>query len=334
MTMPRVSVIIPVYQTERYIAAALGSVLAQTFSDFEVIVVDDGSRDRGPDIARDFGDRRVRIVTQANRGLAGARNTGIRNARGDLIALLDADDLWEPTKLAQHVAQLDGDPTLDVSFSASRLIDEDGADLGLVQSPLDGRLGDEDFLCRNPVGNGSAPVIRRSALERIVYVDGERGYTCWFDESFRQSEDVECWLRLKVMAGCRFGYVDAALTLYRVNSGGLSANVEAQLATWRRFRDKVASYAPGLIETWGARAEGYQLRYLARRAVRSSNRSLGLGLAVAAVRAYPAMLIEEPVRTAATFAAAGAKMLVPGRLFEQVSQAALVWASSRPGLRL
>ncbi len=229
--MPRVSVVIPLYQTERYIAAALGSVLAQTFGDFEVIVVDDGSRDRGPDIARECGDRRVRVVTQANRGLAGARNTGIRDATGELIALLDADDLWEPTKLERHLAQLDADPGLDVSFSASRLIDEDGHDVGLVQSPLGGRLRDEDFLCRNPVGNGSAPVLRRRALDRIAFADAERGDMCWFDESFRQSEDVECWLRLKVLGRCGFGYVDEALTLYRVNSGGLSANVEAQLAT-------------------------------------------------------------------------------------------------------
>lgn len=332
--MPRVSVVIPLYQTERYIAKALGSVLAQTFGDFEVIVVDDGSRDRGPEIARECGDPRVRVVTQANRGLAGARNTGIRNACGELIALLDADDLWEPTKLERHVALLDADPALDVSFSASRLIGEEGEDLGLVQSPLGGRLDDVDFLCRNPVGNGSAPVIRQRALERIAFVDRERGYVCWFDESFRQSEDVECWLRLKVMAGCRFGYVDAPLTLYRVNSGGLSANVEAQLATWRRFRDKVAGYAPDLIERWGARAEGYQLRYLARRAVRSSSRNQALQLAIAALRAHPRMLTEEPVRTLATLSAAGAKSLVPAGLFERAAQTALSWAARRPGLRL
>ena len=144
---PRVSVVIPLYQTEVYIASALRSVLAQTFRDFEVLVVDDGSRDRGPDIARGTGDARVRVVVQENRGLAGARNTGIREARGAIVALLDADDLWEPEKLARHVAHLDADVSLDISFSASRLIDDDGNDLGLVQSPLGGRLEDV-FLCR------------------------------------------------------------------------------------------------------------------------------------------------------------------------------------------
>ena len=331
---PRVSVVIPLYQTERYIAVALRSVLDQTFGDFEVIVVDDGSRDGGPTIARGFTDARIKVVTQENRGLAGARNTGIRQARGDLIALLDADDLWDPRKLEQHVARLDADPLLDVSFSASRLIDEEGRDVGLTQSPRSARLADEDFFCRNPVGNGSAPVIRRSALDRIAFEDAGLARTCWFDESFRQSEDIECWMRLKAFGRCQFGYVGEPLTLYRVNSGGLSANVEAQLATWRRFRDKVASYAPALVQRCGARAEAYQLRYLARRAVRSSDRGQALGLMMEALRKHPAMLTEEPARTVATIGAALAKRVLPAGAFEQLEAGALTWVARLPGLRI
>jgi glycosyltransferase involved in cell wall biosynthesis len=331
--MPRVSVVIPLYQTEAYIGEALASVLAQTFTDFEVIVIDDGSRDGGPETARACGDGRVRVITQENRGLAGARNSGIRHAGGELVALLDADDLWHPEKLARHVAHLDAEPGLDVSFSSSRLIDQDGHDIGLVQSPLGGRLEDRDFFCRNPVGNGSAPVLRRRALDRIEYFDRERGRTCWFDESFRQSEDIECWMRLKA-AGCRFGHVDAPLTLYRVNNGGLSANVEAQLATWRRFRDNVATYAPDIVARHGARAEGYQLRYLARRAVRSVDRGQALGLIARALRVYPRALLEEPVRTGATLLAAIAKRVLSNDIFGQIERLALRMAAQVPGLRL
>ena len=332
--MPRVTVVVPLYQTETYIGLTLQSVLAQTFRDFEVVVVDDGSRDRGPDIVRACDDPRIRLITQENRGLAGARNTGIRNAKSDLIALLDADDLWAPTKLERHVAQFDADSSLDVGFGDSRLIDENGADLGLVQSPLGGRMDDVDFLCRNPVGNGSAPVLTRRALDRIAFYDAERGRTCWFDESFRQSEDVECWLRLKVGAGCRFGYIPEQLTYYRINGGGLSANVSAQLATWYRFRDKVATYAPGLIACHGARAEAYQLRYLARRAVRSTDRKQALGLALRSLWLCPGTVTEEPTRTLATLAAAIAKRMLTGSLFEQIERAALAIAAQRPGLRI
>ncbi len=332
--MARVSVVIPLYQTQAYIAEALASVLAQSFTDFEVIVIDDGSNDAGPEIARSTGDSRVRVVTQENRGLAGARNSGIRIASGEFVALLDADDVWEPEKLARHVAHLDQDPLLDVSFSASRLIDERGGDVGLVQSPRGNSFRPADFFCRNPIGNGSVPVIRQRALERIAFHDGRFGRTCWFDESFRQSEDIECWMRLAVIGQCRFGYLDEALTRYRVNSGGLSANVEAQLATWRRFRDKVATYAPELIAQYGRRAEAYQLRYLARRSVRTAARGQALALMLDALRLHPATLIEEPLRTTSTIAAALAKSVLPTRTFGELERQGLRLAARLPGLRL
>ncbi|MFY0615237.1 MAG: glycosyltransferase family 2 protein, partial [Hyphomicrobiaceae bacterium] len=333
-SMPRVSVVIPLYQTEAYIEQALRSVLAQSFTDFEALVIDDGSQDRGPEIARSFADPRVKVITQANRGLAGARNSGIRLACGEYIALLDADDLWHPTKLERHVAQLDGDPSIDVSFSASRLIDEVGDDIGLVQRPKAGALQPSDFFCRNPVGNGSAPVLRRAALDRIAFEDVDLQRICWFDESFRQSEDIECWVRMVAGAGCRFGYVDEALTLYRVNSSGLSANVEKQLATWRKFRDKVADYAPDMVARYGRRAEAYQLRYLARRAVYSERRTLAFVLAWKSLLTFPRMLVEEPIRSIATFSAALAKLVLSSALFERIERVALQYASARPGLRL
>lgn len=314
---PTVSVVIPLYDTERFVAEAVGSVLAQTLASFELIVVDDGSRDRGPDIVRRFADPRIRLVVQANRGLAGARNTGIRHARGAFVALLDADDRWAPEKLAAHVAHLDADPSLALSFSASRLVGEDGVPLGLVQRPSRRTFEAADVLCRNPIGNGSAPVIRRWALDAIRFHDAGLGCDCWFDESFRQSEDIECWTRLAV-AGCRFGYVDRPLTDYRVNAGGLSANVAQQLATWRRFRAKVRGYAPDLEARAGDLAEAYQLRYLARRAVRAGNGRLGLSLAVEAVRLAPRIIAEEPVRTVATLGAAAVRDVVPNALFDRI----------------
>lgn len=90
--MPKVSVIIPVYNVEKYIAETISSVLAQTFTDFEAIVVDDESKDRSIVICENIGDPRIKIVRQQNRGLAGARNTGIRYAQGEYLAFLDSDD--------------------------------------------------------------------------------------------------------------------------------------------------------------------------------------------------------------------------------------------------
>lgn len=325
---PVVSVVVPLYETERYIAESLASVLAQTFRGFEVIVVDDGSSDGGPAIARATGDPRVTVVSQANRGLAGARNTGIASARGRYVALLDADDRWAPGKLARHVAHLEADAGVAVSFSASRLIDEAGQPLGPVQRPSRRSMAPVDLLCRNPVGNGSAPLIRRSALDRIAFVDPALGRTCWFDESFRQSEDIECWMRIAVAGAGRFAYLDEPLTDYRISSRGLSANVAAQLASWRRFRTKVKGYAPAIEAAAGDLAEAYQLRYLARRAVHAGDAGTGLALVLAAVRLAPRIVAEEPVRTLSTLAAAAARGILPDALFQRILRSA-----ARAGVR-
>ena len=331
--MPRVSVVIPLFNTERYIAEAIASVRAQTFTDFEAIVVDDGSTDRGPTLARAVDDRRFRVVIQANRGLAGARNTGIREARGAFIALLDADDAWRADKLAHHVAILNGSPDVGISFSASALIDEAGRPLGLLQRPRPGPLDAARVFCRNPVGNGSAPVLRRAALDAVAFEDPGLGRTCWFDESFRQSEDIECWTRIAANTPWRFAFLDEPLTRYRVNAGGLSAHVGRQLETWRRFRAKVRGYAPALEAEYGDRAEAYQLRYLARRAIRSGDQDAALSLVLAAIRLSPRVLVEEPSRTLTTLAAAVVQRAIDPARFELVQQALAGLAIRLPALR-
>jgi len=329
--MPKVSVIIPLYQSEQFICETLRSVQAQTFADFEIVVVDDGSSDRGPALAKELGEPRLRVVHQENRGLAGARNGGIAHARGEYLAFLDADDHWEPTKLQRHVEQLDSDSAIGVSFSASALMDDDAKDMGLVQRPIGERFDVVSVFCRNPVGNGSAPVIRRGTLDAVAFFDKERGRVCWFDESFRQSEDIECWTRIAATTGWKFGYVDAPLTRYRVNQHGLSANVEAQLTTWRRFRKKVAAYAPALEARAGDLAEAYQLRYLARRAIRSSQFGQGLKLVTAALKLEPRILWAEPSRTLATLAAGLVGVALPQAAVDRVSRVAMSCAA---GMRI
>ena len=324
---PTVTVVVPLYNTERYIAEALNSVLAQTYNDWEVIVVDDGSTDRGPEIASRFSaqDSRIQIVKQLNRGLAGARNTGIRHAKGRYIALLDADDAWRPEKLAKHVAHLDAEPDVGVSYSGSQFIDDEGTPLKACQRPqltgIEARL----VLCRNPVGNGSAPVLRRAMLDDVAFdAEFEAGSrTCWFDESFRQSEDIELWVRIASTTKWCFAGVEGELTLYRVSTGGLSANVAKQFGSWERMRDKLAAVAPDLFCTWGRAAEGYQLRYLARRCVVGGHGIKAIKLLSRAIGLHPAMLIEEPKRTLETLAFAIVSALLPTPVFQAVKQRVL-----------
>src|SRR5438034_340060 len=107
MTAVRISVIVPLYNKAPYIRRCLDSILAQTFRDFEIIVVDDGSTDEGANIVRDYIKKGIRLMEQANAGPGAARNRGTAAAAGDLVAWLDADDAWEPEYLAESVRMMD-----------------------------------------------------------------------------------------------------------------------------------------------------------------------------------------------------------------------------------
>lgn len=322
---PAMTVIVPLYNTERYIAEALDSLLAQSFSDFEVVVVNDASRDAGPQIVERYiaRDARFRMVTQENRGLAGARNTGIREARGRYLVLLDADDSFEPDKLQRHFQHLEDNPDVGVSYAPSRFMDEDSQLMGLVQTPKLTQVDAEHVFCRNPVGNGSAAVLRAAAVADVAFdMDAAEGTRrCWFDESFRQSEDVEMWSRIAATTNWHFEGIDEPLTRHRVNNSGLSANTEKQFETWQRFRDKLRSLAPELVARAGGRAEAYQLRYLARRAAISGDGFKSLGLLVKALRCHLRIVVEEPKRTLLTLGFATVATLLPAGAFERLKSA-------------
>ncbi len=304
MPNPRISVVMPVYNVEAYIAEAVRSVLAQKFEDFELVVVDDGGDDASVQIARSFDDPRIRIVSQENRGLAAARNTGIAHSQAPYIALLDSDDRWHCDKLLLHYAHLQASPQIGVSYSGSRLIDQHGATMSVAMRPKLKDVRAKDILCRNPVGNGSAAVIRRAALDRASFAHpDEPGRTCWFDESFRQSEDIELWVRLVTQHDVEFEGLDALLTDYRIIGGALSANVVKQYVSWLRMLEIARGNAPTLVAEYGEMAKAYQLRYLARRSVQLGDGKLANDLFSRATRLAPQIHIEEPIKSAVTWSA-------------------------------
>lgn len=319
---PTVSVIIPAYNAVRYLDGSVGSVLAQTWIDFELIVVDDGSTDDTAHKVRSYADHRIRLVQQVNRGLAGARNAGIRAARGEFIGFLDADDLWHPEKLARHVAHLRSDRSIGVSYSVSAFINEDGSDMHLLQKPKLTDVHARDVFLRNPVGNGSAPVIRRQTLMEIAFESpvGTPGEWWYFDERLRQSEDIDCWLRIAVKTPWVFAGLPQALTYYRVNSGGLSAVLEKQYESWEWVVEHLRAIAPCFVAKHEGAARAYQLRYLARRALTNGNAFNALRLLWKALRIHPRLLVEEPVRTVITFGAAFARVCLPEPLWREIYQ--------------
>lgn len=192
--IPAVSVIIPAYQTSQYIAQALDSVLAQTFRDFEVIVVNDGSPDT-PELERVLQPYMSRIVyiKQPNGGLAQARNSGIRSSRAPIIALLDSDDYWAEDFLATQVRTLAENPAVDAVYPNAFLINDPKA-AGKTYMDIFPSSGEVTFLSLvNRTCNviGAAVTIRRPILERAGL----------YDPDLRHAEDFDLWLRIVKLGG-------------------------------------------------------------------------------------------------------------------------------------
>lgn len=324
--MPKVTVVMPIYGVEKFVADAVESVLHQTFTDFEFIIVDDLSPDKSRDICEQYDDPRIQIVRHSeNRGLAGARNTGIRNATGEYIALLDSDDIWEPEKLERHVEHLDSNAAIGISFSRSAFINEDGEHLNTYQMPKLTGITAEHLLCRNPIGNGSAPVIRRSVFDDIEFTENLYGEDekFYFDDQFRQSEDIECWIRIASLTDWDIEGLTDPLTLYRLNSGSLSANIPKQLATWEAVMKKASGHSPELIEKEGGLARAFQLRYLARQAIRLQDGKMAVSMVWQALRQDIRILTREPSRTLITVAAALTQCIFPKKLYRLLEPVAV-----------
>lgn len=337
--MKLVSVIIPVYKVEKYIAVTVQSVLDQTYKHFELLIIDDGSPDRSIEICQQFTDNRIRIIRQQNRGVAAARNTGIRHAQGEYLAFLDADDLWTPEKLAKHVEHLENSPDVGVSFCRSAFIDEVGRPLGIYQITKLKGITPLDVLCRTPIGNGSVPVIRRKVLEEIAFQDNLYGAVENFyfddDRQLHPSEDVECWLRIAMKTNWLIEGIPEALTLYRVNSQGFSAQLIKKLNSWETMLEKARTYVPPEpMAAWEKIAMAYQLRYLARRAVTLEAGSTAVQFAHQALSTYWHILQEEPRRTLITLAAAYFLWLIPKPLYLQIHSVALKIAGASQRRRI
>jgi len=312
--LEKVSVVMPVYNVEQYVAEAIESVLNQTWEGLELIIVNDCSPDNSLQVCQRFTDPRIKIVEhEKNKGLAAARNTGIRHATGELVAFIDSDDLWYPEKLQLHIEHLDNNPHIGVSFSRSEFIHADGSKTGYHQMPKLFDITAREILCRNPVGNGSAPVIRKQVLEDIGY--DRQGEIQYFDEDLRQSEDIECWIRIALTTAWKVEGIPQALTLYRFNEGGLSASLYKQYESWNRVIDKTTGYAPEFVADSVNRARAYQLRYLSRQAIRLRDGKTAMRFLHDALMTDPAILIEETARTMATLSAAYLMTALPKKLY-------------------
>jgi len=223
---PLVSVVIPAYNAAAYIRDAVDSVLTQTYPNIEIVVVNDGSTDDTAAVARSYGSR-VRVFDQENRGIAGARNTGIRHALGSIIALLDADDVWLPERVERCVEVLQSDPNIGfVTTDAYLIVEDELTDLryyGAYQRfPFPERaLQLQEIARRNFV------FVSVLFDRRLLGVTGSA-----FDETLRAAEDFDLWTQF-LLAGANARLVPEPLALYRIREDSVSRVRDQQ---WRAHR--------------------------------------------------------------------------------------------------
>lgn len=217
MPSPLVSVVIPAYNGDRFIVEAVESVLQQTYQNFEIIVVDDGSTDCTAAVLKPYFDR-IRYVQQSNQGVASARNRGLQLAEGELIAFLDQDDTFLPEKLSLQVANFAANPQLGIVHSGWNITHESDEIISAVQ-PWQGLpvLDLAAWVEWKPVFLG-AMLFKRNWLERV----GK------FDDRFQQTNDVDLVLRL-ALSGCEADWVKQTTVNYRQHENNTSKNVLQQV---------------------------------------------------------------------------------------------------------
>jgi glycosyltransferase involved in cell wall biosynthesis len=233
----KISVVITCYNYGGYLPCALDSVLSQTYGNYEIILVNDGSTDNTDEVVKPYlSNPKIKYIRQANAGQANAKNTGIKHATGEYVAFLDADDIWDETKLEKQVL-LFSDLHIAVVYSNTKYIDENGQALADVMNTMKKHRGNilKKILLDNFIPFSSS-IIRRSVLSEF---NG-------FDETLKMSIDWDLWLRISTKY--EFDYIDEALLIYRVgHSGQMSKNYTVRQECCDRISENFINKYSGLL---------------------------------------------------------------------------------------
>ncbi|MGF1933014.1 MAG: glycosyltransferase [Nostoc sp. ChiQUE02] len=232
--LPKISVIIPAYNSEKTIKQTIQSVLNQTFGELELIVINDGSQDSTLEVVRQIRDSRIKVFSYSNAGGNVSRNRGLHRAVGDFVSFLDADDLWTPDKLQSQLKALQENVTAKVAYSWTDYIDINGQYLLSGQRiKLNGNTY-ENLLLNNFLENGSNPLICRKSL---ITLGG-------FDESLNAAQDWDMWLRL----ASKFDFicVPSVQILYRISANSVSSNLVRQEKSCLQVLERAYKERPSL----------------------------------------------------------------------------------------
>jgi glycosyltransferase involved in cell wall biosynthesis len=256
--MAKISVVIPFYNSMAYLPVTLESILKQTFTDFEVLIINDGSTDNILEWAKGITDSRIRVISQENKGLAGARNTGIANSNGEYIAFVDADDLWAPTKLEKQVRCLDENLEVGLVHTWMLFIDEKGKSTGRVlQSYAEGNAW-KQVVVKNVIACPSV-MIRRCCFEKVGV----------FEPGRNPVEDWDMWIR--IAANYPLAVIKEPLAYYRQVPGSMSKNWQAMEQGFKLTIEKAFASASQELMYLKNYSYSYANTCLAWKALQSKN---------------------------------------------------------------
>ena len=212
--MTKVSIIIPTYNSFQYLPSAVNSVINQTYVDWEMIIVNDGSSDNTEEWVLTQSDPRIILISQENKGKSVARNVGIERATGEYIAFLDADDYWEPRKLEKQIQRIENSPDIGLVYTWTALANEQCKPTGrVIGSVAQGEVW-EDLVQDNIIVCGSTPMIRKECFSTVGN----------FSPDLPLSQDWDMWIR--IAARYRFAVIQEPLVRYRQHSNNTSKNWE------------------------------------------------------------------------------------------------------------
>ncbi len=274
---PAVSIVVPVFNGGALLRETVHSALGQSFGDFELILVDDGSTDHCVDAVRSLDSRIVSLV-QDNRGPSAAAQTGLQQARGEFIAFLDQDDLWDPGKLAAQVKTMRSRPTLALTFCATGYVGAGGEPLPLPARVWDGPLGFEQLMRDFVIGNTSSVMVRRSAA---IEAGG-------FDPRFHYMYDLDLFLRIALLGGGELAGTGDRHSYYRRHSGQMSRGWRGMAAEWESLLEKIRALAGPRFKGCEAPARANMSRYFAYLCYETGAPLRGLGFLAAAAGRTPA----------------------------------------------
>jgi glycosyltransferase involved in cell wall biosynthesis len=257
--MPKVSVVIPAYNAMTYLPETVESVLEQSFTNFEVLIINDGSLDHIVQWASGLVDPRVKLISQENQGLSAARNTGIAQAQGEYIAFLDADDLWAPTKLEKQVRCLEDNPAAGLVHTWMVLVDERGKSTGRVMtSNAEGDVW-KQVVVQNLIACPSV-MVRRCCFETVGV----------FDRNLRSVEDWDMWIR--IASRYPFAAIKEPLAYYRQLPSSMSKNRQVMEQAFRLVIEKAFHSVPSELLYLKNRSYSHANLCLAWKSLQSSDR--------------------------------------------------------------